>query len=77
MEQQTKIKQEQRWWDSPPGQLTFDELLSGAYGKECGYTERYGRWQIVLESGWYYTGDIGQETARRCDYLNRLDWMTL
>jgi len=60
-------------YQDPPEVLTLDELESGQYGEYYNYIERFSRWQYVLKTGWFYTGDIGGETGRRCGVLNRLD----
>lgn len=57
----------------PPLTLTFDELESDQFGEYANYVERFGRWQYLLASGWFYTGDIGSEIGRRCGVLARLD----
>ena len=57
----------------PPLTLTFDELLSGQYGEYANYVERGSRWQYALFSGWFYSGNIGEETGTRCGPLARLD----
>ena len=56
----------------PPLTLTFDELLSGRYGY-ANYGERGTRWQYLLPSGWFYSGNIGEATGTRCGPLARLD----
>jgi hypothetical protein len=57
---------------SPPDALTFDELISGEYG-EWNYYERGQTWQILLRSGWFYTGKMGEEVGRRCLPESKLD----
>ena len=57
----------------PPATLTFDELESDQYGEYQNYIERWGKWQYVLVSGWYYTGNIGEEIGTRCSAMGKLD----
>jgi hypothetical protein len=58
---------------NPPATLTFDELLSGQYGEFHNYADRGLRWQIILKTGWVYTGDIGNDEASRCSPMQKLD----
>ena len=65
------------WWDNPPLELTFDELESGQFGAYANYLERFGRWQYLLRTGWFYTGTIGEEIGKRCGILSKLDTVYL
>jgi len=60
-------------FDYPPFDLTFDVLLSGEWGEVVNYIEKYGVWQVLLSSGWFYTASIGMEIASRCSAIERLD----
>jgi len=48
-------------------------LESDQYGEYQNYIERWGKWQYVLVSGWYYTGNIGEEIGTRCSAMGKLD----
>lgn len=65
--------------DNLPLTATFDELLSGKYGDIANYCERYGRWQILLVSGWFYIGSLSNPSApaRLCRATEKLDPHTI
>ena len=57
----------------PPDKLSLDELESGRYGEYHNYCERRGKWGYILKSGWYYSGEIGDEIGHRCSAMQKLD----
>jgi hypothetical protein len=55
--------------------MSFTDLLSGKAGRVYNYQEMGLSWNVVLVSGWSYSGrlDKNSETGYLCDATEKLD----
>jgi hypothetical protein len=64
-----------RWetnWEDMPNIMTLDELM--VHPLFSNYIEKYGKWQILLSNGVFYTGTIGGDgIAYKCRPESVLD----
>ena len=66
----------QDYYDNPPRKATFDQLINSEYGSFKNYADNGFKWQVLLGTGWFYTGAIGDEIGYLCKPESRLDPVT-